>query len=52
MTSEKFYKAGIPLGTKTGDKFYLNNHFSIHIHYHHPDKDSIRVVGVVVIPHR
>jgi transmembrane 9 superfamily protein 2/4 len=50
-TSDKFYSVGIPIGSKVGKKYYLNNHYSIHIHYHKRDLDTIRVVGVVVIPH-
>jgi transmembrane 9 superfamily member 2/4 len=49
---EIFYNAGFPLGFLDEGTRYLNNHYSIHIHYHSRDKDRIRIVGVVVNPRR
>ncbi len=49
-SQEIFYNAGVPLGFTEDATSYLNNHYSIHIHYHPKDHDRIRVVGVVVNP--
>jgi transmembrane 9 superfamily member 2/4 len=54
VVSESWF-AGFPIGYKSGDKYYINNHASFVIKYHEPEGSSAgsgyRVVGVDVEPH-
>jgi transmembrane 9 superfamily protein 2/4 len=46
-TNEEYYSIGFALGS---NKNQLNNHYDIHISYHHREDGKNRVVGVLVYP--
>ncbi|KAL1918138.1 uncharacterized protein VTP21DRAFT_3404 [Calcarisporiella thermophila] len=49
-TGEEFYSVGFELGELQGDRPILHNHYDITIQFHNKNKETYRVVGVLVTP--